>query len=55
MSLAHPFTVNKLTLMFRSYIADATAQRKYEDGKALQNALREIRAEIERITEKASG
>ncbi|KAK8847582.1 hypothetical protein IAR55_005441 [Kwoniella newhampshirensis] len=33
-----------------SYIADANAQRKYEDGKALQEALKEIRAEIERIT-----
>ncbi|WWD21672.1 hypothetical protein CI109_106158 [Kwoniella shandongensis] len=32
------------------YISDANAQRKYEDGKALQEALKEIRAEIERIT-----
>lgn len=37
-----------------SYIADATAQRKYEDSKALQSALKEIRTEIERITEKAN-
>ncbi|WVN89306.1 uncharacterized protein L203_104528 [Cryptococcus depauperatus CBS 7841] len=36
-----------------SYIADANAQRKYEDGKALQEALREIRDEIKRITLKA--
>lgn len=55
MSLADPLQFSRLTLMFRSYIADASAQRKYEDGKALQSALREIRAEIERITEKASG
>jgi hypothetical protein len=34
----------------RSYIADANAQRKYEDGKALQEALNEIRAEIGSIT-----
>ena len=34
----------------RSYIADATAQRKYEDGKALSEALGEIRAEIARLT-----
>jgi hypothetical protein len=34
----------------RSYIADANAQRKYEDGKALQEALNEIRAEIGSFT-----
>jgi hypothetical protein len=34
----------------RSYISDANAQRKYEDGKALQEALNEIRAEIESVT-----
>lgn len=37
-------------LMTRSYIADANAQRKYEDGKALQEALNEIRAEIASVT-----
>ncbi|WVQ75855.1 hypothetical protein IAR50_005488 [Cryptococcus sp. DSM 104548] len=36
------------------YIADANAQRKYEDGKALQQALNEIRAEISRVTLGAS-
>lgn len=36
-----------------SYIADAHAQRKYEDGKALGMALDELRAEIGRITEGA--
>ena len=35
---------------FRSYISDANAQRKYEDGKALQEALNEIRAEIACVT-----
>lgn len=49
------FAIIWLILLFRSYIADATAQRKYEDGKALQSALKEIRAEIERVTEKVSG
>jgi hypothetical protein len=39
--------------MARSYIADANAQRKYEDGKALSEALNEIRAEIEAVTLKA--
>ncbi|WVQ79874.1 hypothetical protein IAT38_001974 [Cryptococcus sp. DSM 104549] len=34
------------------YIADANAQRKYEDGKALQEALKEIRAEIDRVTQR---
>jgi len=34
----------------RSYISDANAQRKYEDGKALQEALNEIRAEIASVT-----
>ena len=33
----------------RTYIADANAQRKYEDGKALNMALKELRAEIARI------
>ncbi|WVQ98252.1 hypothetical protein IAU59_005375 [Kwoniella sp. CBS 9459] len=33
-----------------SYIADANAQRKYEDSKALSEALRDIKSEIERIT-----
>jgi hypothetical protein len=37
-------------LTSRSYISDANAQRKYEDGKALQEALNEIRAEIARVT-----
>jgi len=37
-------------LIYRSYISDANAQRKYEDGKALQEALNEIRAEIARVT-----
>jgi hypothetical protein len=37
-------------LISRSYISDANAQRKYEDGKALQEALNEIRAEIARVT-----
>ena len=31
-------------------IADAHAQRKYEDGKALSQALAEIKAEITRVT-----
>lgn len=35
------------------YIADANAQRKYEDGKALGEALREIQAEIGRVTQGA--
>ncbi|WVW78231.1 hypothetical protein I302_100184 [Kwoniella bestiolae CBS 10118] len=35
------------------YISDANAQRKYEDSKALNEALREIRLEIERITRRA--
>jgi hypothetical protein len=30
-------------------VADAKAQRKYEDGKALGQALSEIRMEIERV------
>ncbi|KAK4688849.1 rabenosyn-5, partial [Tremellales sp. Uapishka_1] len=33
-----------------AYIADANAQRKYEDGKALAEALEEIRAEIGRLS-----
>ncbi|WVF69598.1 hypothetical protein IAT40_004376 [Kwoniella sp. CBS 6097] len=33
-----------------SYIADANAQRKYEDSKALSEALKDIKSEIERIT-----
>lgn len=37
-------------LTSRSYISDANAQRKYEDGKALQEALNEIRAEIASVT-----
>lgn len=37
------------------YIADAHAQRKYEDGKALSEALKEIQAEIGRITLGAMG
>ncbi|ODO08578.1 hypothetical protein L198_00308 [Cryptococcus wingfieldii CBS 7118] len=36
------------------YISDANAQRKYEDSKALQEALNEIRAEIGRVTLGAS-
>ena len=39
-----------LTLTPRSYISDANAQRKYEDGKALSEALGEIRAEIAKLT-----
>ncbi|WWD00801.1 hypothetical protein V866_007737 [Kwoniella sp. B9012] len=35
------------------YISDANSQRKYEDSKALNQALREIRLEIERITQRA--
>lgn len=35
------------------YIADAHAQRKYEDGKALGEALREIQAEIGRVSQGA--
>lgn len=31
-------------------ISDANAQRKYEDSKALGDALGDIRAEIARIT-----
>jgi hypothetical protein len=42
--------VQKNKLISRSYISDANAQRKYEDGKALQEALNEIRAEIARVT-----
>ena len=34
-------------------IADANAQRKYEDGKALTQALGEIRSEIATVTQKA--
>lgn len=37
------------------YIADAHAQRKYEDAKALGEALRDIQAEISRVTNGASG
>ncbi|OCF45785.1 hypothetical protein I317_00273 [Kwoniella heveanensis CBS 569] len=37
-----------------SYIADANAQRKYEDSKALSEALRDIKSEIERITNSVS-
>ncbi|WVR04794.1 hypothetical protein IAU60_001806 [Kwoniella sp. DSM 27419] len=37
-----------------SYVADAVAQRKYEDSKALSEALKEIRAEIQRITQRAT-
>jgi hypothetical protein len=40
----------KSKLIYRSYISDANAQRKYEDGKALQEALNEIRAEIARVS-----
>ncbi|KAL7419293.1 carboxypeptidase Y-deficient [Cryptotrichosporon argae] len=36
-----------------SYVSDANAQRKYEDAKALAEALADIRAEIERVTERA--
>jgi rabenosyn-5 len=36
------------------YIADAHAQRKYEDGKALGQALKEIQAEIGRVTRGAA-
>ncbi|WRT64590.1 uncharacterized protein IL334_001522 [Kwoniella shivajii] len=35
------------------YISDANAQRKYEDSKALSEALRDIRIEIDRITQRA--
>lgn len=37
----------------RHMIADANAQRKYEDSKALSVALEEIRAEIANITNNA--
>lgn len=37
----------------RTMIADANAQRKYEDSKALGVALEEIRAEIARTTNDA--
>nr|XP_018265268.1 uncharacterized protein I303_01628 [Kwoniella dejecticola CBS 10117]OBR87426.1 hypothetical protein I303_01628 [Kwoniella dejecticola CBS 10117] len=37
-----------------TYISDANAQRKYEDSKALNEALKEIKLEIERITQRAS-
>lgn len=37
----------------RIMIADANAQRKYEDGKALAEALADIRLEIGRVTQKA--
>jgi hypothetical protein len=37
----------------RVMIADANAQRKYEDGKALAEALGEIRLEIGRVTQRA--
>ncbi|GFZ47917.1 hypothetical protein JCM24511_05664 [Saitozyma sp. JCM 24511] len=36
-----------------SYIADANAQRKYEDSRALTAALADIRAEIARVTQRA--
>lgn len=35
--------------MYRQYIADANAQRKYDDGRALSEALGEIKAEIGRV------
>ena len=35
------------------YMTEANAQRKYEDAKALSEALREIRAEIARVTSRA--
>jgi hypothetical protein len=37
-------------LIARVMVADANAQRKYEDGKALSVALEEIREEIGRLT-----
>ncbi|WWC68141.1 uncharacterized protein I206_102064 [Kwoniella pini CBS 10737] len=37
-----------------TYISDANAQRKYEDSKALNEALKEIKLEIERITQRTS-
>lgn len=37
-----------------TYVSDAYAQRKYEDGKALSMALEEIRAEIARVTQRAA-
>lgn len=42
-----------LTKGFRVMVADANAQRKYEDGKALAEALGDIRLEIGRVTQKA--
>jgi hypothetical protein len=38
----------------RQYIADANAQRKYDDGRALTEALNEIKAEIGRMMAAAS-
>ena len=35
----------------RIMIADAHAQRKYEDGKALSQALSDIRSEIARVAD----
>ncbi len=40
-------------LFCRVMIADANAQRKYEDGRALAEALSDIRLEIGRVTQKA--
>ncbi|WWC86709.1 uncharacterized protein L201_001586 [Kwoniella dendrophila CBS 6074] len=37
-----------------TYISDANSQRKYEDSKALNEALKEIKSEIERITQRVS-
>ena len=40
-------------LTTRTMIADANAQRKYEDSKALTAALEDIRQEIGRVTSQA--
>ena len=43
-----------IALVHRAMISDANAQRKYEDSKALGQALEEIRAEIAKETERAA-
>jgi hypothetical protein len=40
-------------LTARSYIAEANAQRKYDDSRSLGVALAEIEAEIGRLTASA--
>lgn len=48
-----PFIATEGRLIYRVYVADANAKRKYEDSKALSMALEEIRGEIMRITQRA--